>query len=73
MLRISKIDSVVIQKATGLMENPLNSVEISLDLVYVEPSILTGSILELGSDEVGEVMASLYKTKFLNFQEQIPM
>jgi hypothetical protein len=69
MLRISKIDSVVIQKATGLQENPLNSVEILLDLVYVEPSLLTGSILELSSDEVGEVLASLYKSKFLNFQE----
>ena len=69
MLRIGKIDSVVIQKATGLQENPLNSVEILLDLVYVEPSLLTGSILELSSDEVGEVLASLYKSKFLNFQE----
>jgi len=61
MLRISKIDSVVIQKATGLQENPFNSVELALDLVYVDPSLLTSSILELGSDEVGEVMLALYK------------
>jgi vesicle-fusing ATPase len=44
-----------------------------LDLVFVEPALLTGSILELTSDEVGEVMATLYKSKFLNFLEQIPI
>lgn len=37
MLRISKIDSVQIQKARNLENNLLNSVEIVLDLVYCDP------------------------------------
>jgi hypothetical protein len=32
----------MIQKAQGLQENPLNSVELTLDLVYADPSVLTG-------------------------------
>jgi hypothetical protein len=66
MLRISKIDSVMIQKASGLQENPLNSVEVLLDLVFADTTALTGSIVELSSDEIGDVMLSLFKAKFLN-------
>jgi len=69
MMRIAKIDSVEINKASSLQENPFSSVELLLDLVFADPSALSGTIVELSCDEVGKVMEEVYKGKFINYQE----
>ena len=49
MLRISKIDDspVQITKATSMVENPISQVEFQLELIKADPSVLTGTIVEV--------------------------
>jgi len=69
MMRISKIDSVEINKVNSLYENPFSSVELLLDLAFADPAALSGTIVELNCDEVGKALEEVYKGKFLNYQE----
>lgn len=73
MMKIAKIDSVEINKANSLQENPFSTVELLLDLVFADPAALSGTIVELNCDEVGKAIEETYKGKFLNFQEQMPL
>jgi hypothetical protein len=54
MLRISKIDTspITISKAQGLVENPIAQIEMTLELIKADASILVGSIVELSCDEL---------------------
>ena len=70
-MKIAKIDSVSIDKASSLQENPFNSVELALDLMLADPAALVGTVVELSCDEVGKAIEEVYSKKYLNLYEQL--
>lgn len=71
MMKISKIDDTPIQitKAVGLIQNPIANIELQLELIKADPSVLTGSHVQLQTDDVGEALLTVYKDKIINFEE----
>jgi len=74
MMRISKIDTISIELVRVKNPNPLNSLDVELEKIFIgEDQELDQGKVKLDSDEVGEALQALYKGKFLNHGEQIPM
>jgi hypothetical protein len=75
MLRISKIDTnpIPVAKASGIVENFLSQVEITIEVIKAELTEVNGTVVELETDELAEAMRSIYKNKIINQQEQSPV
>jgi hypothetical protein len=75
MLRISKIDTnpIPFAKASGIVENFLSQVEITIDIIKAELTEVNGTVVELETDELAEAMRSIYNNKIINQQEQSPI
>ena len=75
MLRISKIDTnpIPFVKASGIVENFLSQVEITIDIIKAELTEVNGTVVELETDELAEAMRSIYNNKIINQQEQSPI
>lgn len=68
MLRISKIDTnpIPVAKASGIVENFLSQVEITIEVIKAELTEVNGTVVELETDELAEAMRSIYKNKIIN-------
>ena len=74
-MRISKIDTLRIDVKRVTDENPLSTVEVLIDSIFLDNSVPRepGKSLSLEQGEISQGIVNLFKGKFLNKGECFPL
>ena len=74
-MRVSKIDTIRVEHYRVKDENPLTSVECTVDVIFVDNSLPRepGKPLPLEQTEISESIVKLFREKYLNKGELFPI
>jgi len=74
-MRISKIDTIRVEHIRVRDENPLNSAECTIDVIFVDNSLPRepGKPIPLEQTEISEAITKLFREKYLNKGETFPL
>lgn len=74
-MRVSKIDTIRVEHYRVKDENPLTSVECSVDVIFVDNQLPRepGKPLPLEQTEISESIVKLFREKYLNKGESFPI
>lgn len=74
-MRVSKIDMIRVEHIRVRDENPLNSAECNIDVIFVDNSLPRepGKPLSLEQTEISEAITRLFREKYMNKGETFPL